>query len=345
MTATCYREADRRRFVAWFPVRPDGGRGADRGVKFGKPATGAQIAVTAAHTDIVSNGWIDRRVPPAWRPYLRLARLDRPIGTWLLLFPCWWSIALASPGLPDLGLMVLFAIGAVVMRGAGCTVNDMMDRNIDAAVERTRGRPLPSGQVTLRQALVFLAAQLLVGLVVLVQLNRPTIALGAASLLLVFTYPLMKRITGWPQAFLGLTFNWGALLGWVAVTGSLATAPVLLYAAGFFWTLGYDTIYAHQDKADDARIGIGSTALMLGDHSKIWIAGFYSIAYGLLMAAGTWAGLSFAYRLGLAVALLQLIWQWAAWNPDDRADSLDKFRSNRWFGWLVLGAIIIGATL
>ncbi len=294
------------------------------------------------HTDIRSDSWIDRYLPATLRPYARLARLDRPIGTWLLLSPCWWSIALATPGWPDIGLMVLFGIGAVVMRGAGCTVNDILDRDYDAMVERTRQRPIPSGQVSVRQALIFLVLQLLTGLLVLIQLNPFSIALGVASLILVFTYPLMKRITWWPQAFLGLTFNWGALMGWAAVRGDLDSAPVALYVAGIFWTLGYDTIYAHQDKEDDARIGVKSTALRLGDTSKIWIYGFYTLTFGGMLWAGFDAGLSVWYRLLLTGAVLQLAWQVGTWRPDDPADCLAKFRSNRWFGWLVLGAIVAG---
>jgi len=220
--------------------------------------------------DIPVECWIDRRLPAAWRPYCRLMRLDRPIGTWLLLFPCWWSAALAAEGWPDLWLFALFAIGAVVMRGAGCTVNDWADRDFDGKVARTAARPIPSGAVSPRQALIFLVAQLLVGLLVLLQLNWFAIGVGAASLLLVFPYPFMKRITYWPQAWLGLTFNWGALVGWAAVRGDLTLAPVLLYIAGVFWTLGYDTIYAHQDKEDDILVGVKSTALALGENTVAW---------------------------------------------------------------------------
>ena len=198
-------------------------------------------------TDIQAADWVDRLAPEPIRPYLRLARLHRPIGTWLLLFPGWWSIALAArPGeLPDAKMLVLFVIGALVMRGAGCTVNDIVDRDIDAKVARTAGRPLASGRLSLKQALIFLALQFAVGFVILLQLAPLAIKLGVLSLLLVVAYPFMKRITWWPQAFLGLTFNWGALMGYAAVTDTLAWPPVLLYIAGFFWTLFYDTIYAH----------------------------------------------------------------------------------------------------
>lgn len=299
----------------------------------------------AGHTDIASGDWIDRHAPAWLRPYLRLARLDRPIGTWLLLFPCWWSAALAAGGPPDAGLarlFVLFAIGAVVMRGAGCVVNDILDRDFDARVERTRGRPIPSGQVGVRRALAFLALLLLAGLLVLAQLDPAAIALGVLSLLLVFTYPLMKRITWWPQAFLGLTFNWGALLGWTAVRGEVGLPALLLYAGGLFWTLGYDTIYAHQDKEDDARIGVKSSALRLGDRSKAWVAGFYAAAFALFLSAGVAAGLPGWWALALLPAGLHLAWQARGWRLDDPADCLARFRSNRWFGWLVLAAVVAG---
>ncbi len=298
-----------------------------------------------AFTDLGCDDWIDRRAPAAVRPYLRLARLDRPIGTWLLLFPCWWSLALAQPGWPDqhwLVLFGLFAVGAVVMRGAGCAVNDILDRDLDAQVERTRMRPIPSGRVTARQAAVFVGALLLAGLAILLQLPPLAVGLGVASLVLVFTYPLMKRITWWPQAFLGLTFNWGALLGWAAVTDSLAMPAVWLYLAGIAWTLGYDTIYAHQDKEDDARIGVKSTALRLGRNSRPWIAGFYGvtvIGLGLAQAA---AGLNPLFLVGLLAAAGQLAWQLRSWTPDDPGDCLLRFKSNRWFGWLVLAGIVAG---
>ncbi|MDX1484325.1 MAG: 4-hydroxybenzoate octaprenyltransferase [Alphaproteobacteria bacterium] len=302
-------------------------------------------ATETTASDIPRGGWIDR-LPAPWRPYLRLARLDRPIGTWLLLFPCWWSLLLASPGLAPadrlLGLGLLFALGATVMRGAGCTFNDIVDRDIDARVARTRTRPIPSGAVSVRAALVFLAAQLLIGLLILTAFNRFTVILGAASLVLVATYPFMKRITYWPQAWLGLTFNWGALLGFAAVAGRLQDEALLLYAAGVFWTLGYDTIYAHQDKADDLVVGVKSLALRLGRASVPWIAGFYAIAAALMAAAGFAAGLGWAFYPVLGLALAQLMWQAFTVALDDPADCLAKFRANRLFGWLVLAAIAAG---
>lgn len=295
------------------------------------------------HGDIPVGNWIDRRVPPAVRPYLRLARLDRPIGTWLLLFPCWWSIALAAPSATQAAwLFVLFGVGSVVMRGAGCTINDIADHKFDAQVERTRARPIPSGAVSLKRAWAFLAAQLLVGLLILVQLNAFAIGMGVASLLLVFPYPLMKRITWWPQAWLGLTFNWGALMGWAAVRGEVGVPAVLLYAAGILWTLGYDTIYAHQDKEDDALIGVKSTARRLGDDTPRWLVGFYGGAVLLIAAAGWTAGLSWPFYPLLALAAGQLAWQVKTGDIDNSADCLTKFKSNRHFGWLLLAAIAAG---
>ena len=290
-------------------------------------------------TDIYRGNWVDRRLPARLRPYARLMRLDRPIGTWLLLFPCWWSLAMAFEGWRDLGFFGLFGLGSVIMRGAGCTWNDITDREFDAKVARTRTRPLPSGQVSLRQTFLFLALQLAAAFLILVTFNRFAIGLGAASLLVVFAYPLMKRITYWPQFFLGLAFNWGALLGWAAIKGSLEPAPLLLYAAGIAWTLGYDTIYAHQDKEDDALLGIKSTALKFGDRSKPWLYAFYAVAAALMAASGAASGLAWPYYLGAALGGLQLLWQVAALELDDPDDCLAKFKSNRLFGWLILGGI------
>jgi 4-hydroxybenzoate polyprenyltransferase len=296
-----------------------------------------------ARTDIVEDGWIDRRTPRPVRPYLRLMRLDRPIGTWLLLLPCWWGIALARDGTwPDLGLLVLFGIGAVVMRGAGCTYNDIVDRDFDGRVARTRTRPIPSGDVSVRQALYFLVLQLFVGLVVLLQLNMTSIWLGVVSLVLVFTYPLMKRVTYWPQFFLGLAFNWGALMGWTAVRDSLDPPALVLYAAGILWTLGYDTIYAHQDKEDDALIGVKSSALKLGGATRPWLFRFYVGAAVLIAVAAALAGLGWAFWPLWAVASGHLMWQAARVDIDDPEDCLAKFRSNRDCGLIVFAAIIAG---
>jgi 4-hydroxybenzoate polyprenyltransferase len=291
-------------------------------------------------TDIRSGDWADRFAPPALVPYIRLARLDRPIGTWLLLFPGWWAIALAAPGLPDPLLMLLFAIGAVAMRGAGCTLNDIYDRDFDAKVARTRTRPLPSGAVTVRQALVFLVLQLAVGALVLALLDPLAIALGFLVLLLIGTYPLMKRVTYWPQFFLGLNFNWGALMGWAAVRGTLDAPAYLLYAGGIAWTLGYDTIYAHQDKEDDVRIGVKSSALALGERTRLFLFLFYGAAILLWASAGAAAALDLPFWLGLGLVALHLLRQAAHVDLADPADCLHVFRANRWTGWLLLLAIV-----
>lgn len=292
--------------------------------------------------DMPADHWIDRRLPTRWRPYGKLARLDRPIGTWLLLFPGWWAMALAAEPLPPIWPMILFALGALVMRGAGCTVNDIADRDIDARVARTRTRPLPSGAITLPQAFLFLALQLAIGLAVLIQFNGFTIALAVAALPLVAVYPFMKRLTWWPQAFLGLTFNWGALVGWSAITGGLAPAALLLYGAGIFWTLGYDTIYAHQDKEDDALVGVKSSARRLGRATVPWLGAFYASALVLIGLAGWQAGLGPWFGLALLPAAAQLLWQILTVDIDDAHSCLVRFKSNRWFGWLLLAAIILG---
>lgn len=298
-------------------------------------------AMSATRSDIQEQGLL-ALLPPGWRPYAKLARLDRPIGTWLLLFPCWWGLALA--GSHDIGLYLLFALGALAMRGAGCTVNDMMDRDFDRQVARTALRPLASGQVTMVQAGIFLAAQCLVGLAVLLALNRTAIALGLASTLLVAIYPLMKRITHWPQIVLGLAFNWGALMGWTAARGTLDLPALLLYGAGILWTLGYDTIYAHQDKDDDARIGVKSTALRLGAATGRWLVFFYSGTVLLIAAAVLAAG----WGLGLTLLIAGLIaahfgWQLVWLRIDDPDQCLLLFRANRFIGWLVLIPLLLGS--
>jgi 4-hydroxybenzoate polyprenyltransferase len=291
-------------------------------------------------TDIRSGDWADRYAPPVLRPYIRLARLDRPIGTWLLLFPGWWAIALAASGWPDWRLMILFGIGAMTMRGAGCTLNDIIDRDFDAQVARTRTRPLPSGSVSVPQAFLFLALELAIGAAVLASLDWHAILLGFLVLLLIGTYPLMKRVTYWPQFFLGLNFNWGALMGWAAVTGRLDLPAVLLYVGGIAWTLGYDTIYAHQDKEDDILIGVKSSALALGARTRPWLFVFYSVAVALWAAAGGAAGMAWPFWLGLGLVLLQLLWQAVRVDTDSPEDCLRKFRSNRWTGWLLLIGIV-----
>lgn len=298
---------------------------------------------TATASDIPRESWITRYLPRGAQPYARLMRADRPIGTWLLLFPCWWGLALASPGLPPASFLLLFAVGAFVMRGAGCTYNDIVDRDFDGRVARTADRPIPSGAVTLRGAVAFLLAQLLAGLAILLAFDATTIALGVASLVLVFTYPLMKRVTWWPQFFLGLTFNWGVLMGWTAVAGALGAPALLLYAGGIAWTLGYDTIYAHQDKEDDALVGVKSSARRLGDRTRPALFAFYAAAAALFGAAGHAAGLSSPFWVALAAAGAQMAWQ--AWrvDTDQPADCLAKFRSNRLVGWILLAGIVAGS--
>jgi 4-hydroxybenzoate polyprenyltransferase len=296
----------------------------------------------SASSDIPAGNWIDRWTPAAVRPYLRLARIDRPIGIWLLMFPCWWSTGLATPGWPDPWPLLLFAIGAAIMRGAGCALNDIADREFDAQVARTAGRPIPSGAVSVRQAIAFTGALCLSGLLVLLQFNPFAIALGASSLILVALYPFAKRLTYWPQAVLGLTFNWGALLGWAAVRGDLGWPAVVLYGAGLLWTLGYDTIYAHQDKEDDILIGVKSTALKLGAATKPWLGVFYAATVGLLALAGALAEIAWPFFLTLAGVAGHFAWQVVDLNLDDPKDCLAKFKSNQTVGLLVFAAIVLG---
>ncbi len=287
-------------------------------------------------------GWVETVAPAASRPWLRLARADRPVGFWLLMWPCWWSVALAAPAWPDVRLLLLFLTGAVVMRAAGCTVNDIMDREFDARVERTRTRPLASGEISLLGAFIFLALLLAAGLAVLVQLDRAAILVGAASLGLIGLYPLMKRITHWPQLFLGLAFNWGALVGWAAVTGELALPALLLYGGAICWTIGYDTIYAHQDKADDIQIGVRSTALAFGDATPPIVAAFYAVFLAGLTAAGWAAGLSWPFYALLVLPAGHFAWQVATVELDNPASCGARFVANGQVGALVFIAITAG---
>jgi len=292
-------------------------------------------------TDMPAKSWIDRYVPWRLRPYAKLMRLDRPVGIWLLLLPGWWSITLAGLGVPNLKLMILFLVGAVVMRGAGCTYNDIIDRDIDRQVERTRGRPLAAGHISVRAAWIFLVAQLVIGLAVLLQFNWYAIGVGAASLLLVAGYPFMKRITFWPQAWLGLTFNWGALVGWAAVRGTIDEPALWIYAAGFFWTLGYDTIYAHQDREDDALIGVRSSALALGKRTKPFVALCYLLMAGLLVGATRYMPHNVFMQVAFAFIVIHLAWQVITLNINNSANCLARFRSNRNLGLLVLVALVL----
>jgi 4-hydroxybenzoate polyprenyltransferase len=297
--------------------------------------------------DAPPGNWVDALAPAAWRPYLRLSRADRPVGTWLLLIPCLWAIALAagaSGGFAgrDLWLALSCAVGALLMRGAGCTWNDLTDRHIDAAVARTRSRPLPSGQVTPRQALAWAVIQSLAAAGILFSYHAAAIGLGIASLALVAIYPFAKRFTWWPQVFLGLAFNWGALLMWAAHSGGLGWPPVLLYLSGIAWTLFYDTIYAHQDREDDALIGVKSTARLFGHDSARWLAGFMAAATGLMALAVLAALLPGGRAVQLALALagvagfgLHMAWQLRRLDTDDPARCLILFRSNRDAGLIV----------
>jgi 4-hydroxybenzoate polyprenyltransferase len=296
-----------------------------------------------------TGNWVDRRAPEWARPYLRLARADRPIGAWLLLLPCWWSTALAAVAagdrLPDIRLLALFAIGAFVMRGAGCTWNDILDRDLDARVERTRSRPIPSGQISVRAAFGFLAALSLVGLVVLVQMNPFAIATGIASLAIVALYPLAKRVTYWPQSVLGLAFSWGALMGWAAVFGRLDPPALVLYAGTILWVIGYDTIYAHQDRDDDAIVGVRSTALLFGPRTRAALAGFYAGAVLLIGLAGFMADARWPFALGLLAYAAHLVWQVRRLDIDDPEICLMLFRANRDAGLLLFAGLVLDAAL
>lgn len=296
--------------------------------------------------DAPAQNWVDRYAPDYVQPYLRLARADRPIGSWLLLWPCWWSIALASGSfgglLQNIDLLILFGVGSFVMRGAGCTYNDIVDRDFDAQVERTRSRPIPSGQVGVIQAWAFLIAQCLIGFLILISLSPLAIKLGFLSLGLIAIYPFMKRVTFWPQIWLGLTFNWGALMGWAAVTNSLSAAPIALYLGAIFWTIGYDTIYAHQDKEDDLMIGVKSSAIKLGENTASALGGFYGGAILLFLVAGFDASLGSLYYLGIALGAYHLMQQIQKVDIDNPGLCLDVFKSNRDFGAILMFAILAG---
>jgi 4-hydroxybenzoate polyprenyltransferase len=301
-------------------------------------------ARTTGFTDIDHQHWSLRYLPAWAKPYGRLARWDRPIGIWLLMLPCWWSVALGvqSDWARLAGWLALFALGAVAARGAGCTWNDIVDRKIDAQVERTRSRPLPAGEVKLREALVWMAIQAAVGAVVLFKLNKFAGGITLLSLVLVAIYPTMKRLTSWPQVILGLAFNWGALVGYAAVTGTLSWATVALYAGGVAWTMVYDTIYAMQDQRDDAVVGVLSTARRFAAAPRRWLALFASITVSAWALAGYLGALGLGYFGLLAVIALHFAWQIAFLKPNDPADCLAKFKANAWLGLLLTAAIIAG---
>jgi 4-hydroxybenzoate polyprenyltransferase len=296
-----------------------------------------------------TGNWVDTRAPQWSRPYLRLARLDRPIGSWLLLLPCWWSAALAADITRDVGPLplnlVLFFVGAFAMRGAGCTWNDITDRDLDAMVERTRSRPIPAGEVSVQAALVFLVAQALIGLLVLLQFNRFAVATGIASLIIVAIYPFMKRITWWPQIVLGLAFSWGALMGFAVTFARIDATALMLYAGSISWVIGYDTIYAHQDAEDDALIGIKSTARLFAERTQAALVVFYSLAVLLIGAALVLAGVRAPAWIGLAAFAGQLAWQISRLRIGDPALCLRLFKSNRDAGLLLFAGLLVDALI
>jgi 4-hydroxybenzoate polyprenyltransferase len=295
-----------------------------------------------AHTDIVAEGWV-ARLPSRLRPYALLARLDRPIGVWLLFLPGLWSILLARAPWPvSLRLIALFALGALLMRAAGCVINDTWDRDLDRQVTRTQSRPLAAGVLGLRQALGFLVLLLLASLAILLSLNRAAQVLGATSLALVACYPLAKRVTWWPQLLLGLTFGWGAPMGYAAAAGRLDAVSLSVYAAAIAWILGYDTIYAHQDREDDALVGVRSTALLFGARTRPFVGACYGVALALLALAGDLAGLSFRFLPALILPATLLAWQVLQLDIDDPANCLRLFKLNREVGFTVALAILLG---
>ena len=276
-------------------------------------------------------------------PYLQLIRADAPIGYWLLLWPCWLAVALTSPLTEDMiNLLLLFLLGAIVMRGAGCIFNDIVDRHFDALVARTQYRPIAAGQVSVLRAGLFMAALSQTGLLILLQLNNLAIAVGPCSIPLIVAYPFMKRITWWPQLWLGLPFNWGALVAWAAVRGSIDSQTLVLYGAGIAWTLGYDTIYAHQDKLDDMLIGVKSSALRLGRHSRSAVCTFYFLTMLGLMASALLAELGWPAYAGLIIGGLQLAWQAKSVNFDDPDSCLTMFKSNHLFAAIIFSGFLIG---
>jgi 4-hydroxybenzoate polyprenyltransferase len=327
-------------------------RAIEPGLSHAHDAAMTEAVPATGHTDINRAHWTLRLLPAWARPYGRLARWDRPIGIWLLLFPCWWGLALSAPlprgeilaAVQSLAwFMLLFAVGAVAMRGAGCTWNDILDRDFDARVERTRRRPLPAGEATVTQALAWSAAQAAIGAVILFSFNGFAIAVGLASLAIVAIYPLMKRVTSWPQVVLGFAFNWGVLLGWAAVGDGrpgLTAAALCLYAAGVAWTLVYDTIYAMQDQRDDAVVGVRSTARRFQAHPQAWLTVFAVLTLLGIALAGWLVNIGALYYFGVAAVAAHLAWQVITVKPHDPADCLHKFKANRFIGWLLLAGIL-----
>jgi len=306
------------------------------------------MADSAPLPDATPANWVDRYAAGPLRPWLKLGRFDRPTGIWLLMLPGWQGVALAAAmahAAPSLALLAKIFVGAALMRAAGCAYNDIVDRDIDAKVARTAARPIPAGQISVRQAWAFVIACSLISLAILLTLGPLAIGLGAGSLALVAAYPFMKRITWWPQAWLGLTFNWGALLGFAAASGHLAAPAFLLYAAGFFWTLGYDTIYAVQDLEDDALVGVKSSARRLGAEVPRGVFGFYAVSLVLLAVAGYIAHLTPVFYVGLGAYAVHLVWQSRRIHVEDPVGALRIFKSNTWAGLILFAAIVLGAPL
>ncbi len=304
------------------------------------------MSESAGRVADATGNWVDTLAPAPLKPYLRLARLDRPIGSWLLLMPCWWSLGIAgmrAGEFPNPWHIVLFFIGAFAMRGAGCTWNDLVDRDLDGRVERTRSRPIPSGQVSVKQAYAFMLLQMLVGLAVLLQFNFFTILCGFASLSVIVIYPFMKRITYWPQIVLGLAFSWGALMGWPAAFARLDWQPIVLYAGSICWVIAYDTIYAHQDREDDLMVGIKSTALLFCERTKPMLAAFYTAAVILIGWAGLMSDGGGIFLVGLALFAAHLAWQVWTIDIDDPSQCLMLFKSNRDAGLILFAAMLIDA--
>jgi len=306
---------------------------------------------TQLFDDIINEGpmdkqagnWVDRYAPKVTVPWLRLIRADRPIGIWLLLLPCYFGLSLAAISLQNtlstgqfFYYALLFAVGAIVMRGAGCVYNDILDRDIDAQVARTALRPIPAKQVSVKGAILFLIALCLIGFLVLIQLNFPAIIIGLASLLLVAAYPLMKRITWWPQVWLGFTFNWGVLVGYAALAGTLSPASIILYGASIFWTIGYDTIYAHQDRDDDSLVGVKSSARRLGDQTRFWLWNYYGATIALTAIALSLSGVKLWVLIGLVPASCHLFWQITHLDINNHHNCLKMFKANRETGFLLL---------
>ena len=320
--------------------------------KSAPPPSNADDVENRKVADALKHSWVYYLPESIW-PYAQLARWERPIGWWLLMWPCWWSLALAAAVEPApartgyaslLFYLALFTLGAVAMRGAGCTYNDLVDIDIDDKVARTRSRPLPSGRATRERALIFLALQLLAGLLILVQFNTFTVLTGLTSVVTILVYPFMKRITWWPQLFLGFAFSWGALMGWPALYSELNLPPLALYLGCICWVIGYDTIYAHQDREDDAIVGIGSTALLFGENTRAAVSALYAAALSLFAIAYGLAGAGWPAWVGLAAGGLHMIWQMMRLDIDDPDECLRLFKSNSHFGW-ILFAGLAGAVL